>query len=314
MTPDPQLHADALAEHLLVISAGAATLATDDLRNDVKRLVSALVARWELDFGSLEVFPVDSAAVAPFLVYARSLVARLKLGPAAEVALIAAADDGYRAGLDHADKFTGVPGPNPALRPSRELPDLAAVVHQHRVTALTRLDERVLEADGFASVLSATATLDRATSRIVAIVGSEVTLAASEAVRDVAARAGMRVVWVAERGACLHCLAYSGRTTIGAFPPDLTFDERPLRQNQPVLGPPLHPQCRCALQPLAWSDDAFAEDVQREARRSVLRGWSEQESRASRLRAAARLLHVGADLPPTVEARARRAVRNGRFN
>ena len=53
MTPDPQKHAEALAEHLLVISAGAATLATDDLRNDVKRLVSAnrLLLSWR--FGLL---------------------------------------------------------------------------------------------------------------------------------------------------------------------------------------------------------------------------------------------------------------------
>jgi hypothetical protein len=141
---------------------------------------------------------------------------------------------------------------------------------------------------------------------------------------DVVTEAGGELVWLAERDACVHCLAYSGRVRgeDGTFPWGLTFSDppRPLKQWKRNLGgPPLHPWCRCQL--VGWNgvDSGgaglnFPDSLRREAKRSVIKGWAlPSESQTSRQRAAARLLAIGAGLPPTVEARARAAVRSGRF-
>ena len=77
--------------------------------------------------------------------------------------------------------------------------------------------------------------------------------------------------------------------------------------------------CRCQL--IGWNgvDSGgpglnFPDSLAREAKRSIIKGWAlPSESQSARQRAAARLLTLGAGLPPTVEARARAAVRSGRF-
>lgn len=135
-------------------------------------------------------------------------------------------------------------------------------------------------------------------------------------VSSAAEAAGARLLWVSERDACLHCLAHSGHVVdVGAHFPTLTFADRPIGLGR-VPYPPLHPNCRCRVTP--WFGPAGMAvggptALQREARRSVLRGWSAYDSQAARLRAADRLLERGANLPKTVEARARAAVRRGRF-
>jgi hypothetical protein len=58
----------------------------------------------------------------------------------------------------------------------------------------------------------------------------------------------------------------------------------------------------------------LAAAMRREAKRAVLRGWSlPSESEAVRLRGAERLLRAGSGLPKTVEARARKAVKDRHF-
>ena len=56
------------------------------------------------------------------------------------------------------------------------------------------------------------------------------------------------------------------------------------------------------------------DSLAREARRSVVKGWAlASESQTARRRAAEQLLASGAGLPTTVEERAARAVRSGKF-
>lgn len=132
------------------------------------------------------------------------------------------------------------------------------------------------------------------------------------------------LLWVAERTGCVHCLAYSGVVADHGrhFPPDLSFGDRPLKPWPDGLldRPPLHPHCRCRVTPWLGHDGqrggptALPEVLKREARRSVLRGWSlDSEPESVRLAAADRLLRQGANLPRTVEDRARAAVRRGHF-
>ncbi len=146
---------------------------------------------------------------------------------------------------------------------------------------------------------------------------------------------GLKLLWVNERDACLHCLAYAGLVTEPGEPfGDHTFSTKPLDIEGLVLehpqgivaGPPLHPHCRCRLRvwdgpdprdpediPRSNNDVTFAEALQREARRAVLRGSSNYDSLPTRMAAAERLLDLGANLPVSVERRARLALAKGAF-
>lgn len=158
----------------------------------------------------------------------------------------------------------------------------------------------------------------------------------NQAAREVADTARTSRMWIAERDACLHCLALSG--TIAApgepFNASLTFyvgpegllKPLPVYPIGPLWGPPRHPNCRCFVRPtpvlagyplMPWEAPppyTPAQALQREARRAVLRGTSGTESLPARLRAVDALLALGAgDVPRSVQQRARRAVAAGRF-
>lgn len=131
----------------------------------------------------------------------------------------------------------------------------------------------------------------------------------------------LRVVWIAERGACLTCLALSGQTADPSrgtwFDEFATFDCRPMPvwpPDQPLMGPPRHPHCRCRLRIIAATNTMLPAALAREARRSVARGFSDHASRLARLGAADRLLAAGMRLPVTVEHRAAQDVARGAFS
>jgi hypothetical protein len=122
-------------------------------------------------------------------------------------------------------------------------------------------------------------------------------------------------VWRAERDACVHCLAYQGEIDNGkGYPAGLTFGDKPL-DNKKVPKPPLHPNCRCT-QSLVHKEvvNPLAKSLKREAKRSVLRGWSRpSESEKVRLEAAKRLVQSGNTLPKSVNAYAEAAIKRGEF-
>lgn len=128
-------------------------------------------------------------------------------------------------------------------------------------------------------------------------------------------------LWVSEADACVRCLAYTGRTARPGepFPGGLSWDPRQRAGRRPgVDGPPLHSHCRCRAVPWddAWTTSGvpFPLALQREAHRSLAYGTARpSESRAARLRAVRELLRTTDDLLPAVEARARTALRTGRF-
>lgn len=144
--------------------------------------------------------------------------------------------------------------------------------------------------------------------------------AVNQGISDAARAAGVRLLWRAERNACLKCLAYSGLTVDppGLFPVGLT-----LGTGRSTLGgvpyPPLHRWCRCRVVPYGGPDATElgadeASGLQREAMRTVARGWSDYASQPERLRAADLLLQRGFRLPKTVLARAARDVARGSFS
>jgi len=136
--------------------------------------------------------------------------------------------------------------------------------------------------------------------------------AGNEGVTTVADEAGLSTVWVAETNACVRCLKYSGQVArVGEdFPGGLTY-------GRPVGGPslphpPLHPRCRCVVEPLRSQE--YADALRREADRSVLRGFSlESESMGTRIDAADRLLATNPNAPKSVLQYSRNAVKRGEF-
>ena len=145
-------------------------------------------------------------------------------------------------------------------------------------------------------------------------VTSAVNGAGNEGATAIADAAALPTVWVAETNACVRCLRYSGLIADPgeAFPAGLTYGRPAAATNGPLPHPPLHPHCRCTVEPMRSREYAAA--LRREADRSVLRGFSlESESMGTRIDAAERLLKTDPDAPKSVIAYAESAVRRGEF-
>lgn len=151
------------------------------------------------------------------------------------------------------------------------------------------------------------------------VVQRSVTLAKHQAAQE----AGWNLVWVAERNACLNCLAYAGRVVAprGEFPTGLSYGDHPLRTHGSLVGPPLHPNCRCQLDRTNLAPGTLDVPLAREAARSVARGLSDYASDPARFRAVQRLVNgttglpdaALVQLPRSVLDRARRNLRDGAF-
>lgn len=182
----------------------------------------------------------------------------------------------------------------------------------------------------YKDVTTLIAGMHRAVTQLERDIRWSVNAAINQGISQVADQAGVARMWVSERGACLHCLAYAGEIAQPhqPYPAGLTFyinsegAPKPLNW-MPVWAPPLHPNCRCQQEPVAdatypldpWESAITtpSDALKREARRTVLQGKAGYDSLPARLRAASALLTLGAGLPKTVEARARAAVKAGRF-
>jgi hypothetical protein len=220
------------------------------------------------------------------------------------------------------------PAPERILLDDPELRDVLATVDQRALDQLERA-ARYAESAPMTDP-GDVASLVGIASRTVQQARQDTRWAANRAVNagttKFAEMAGLRRVWVAERDACLHCLAYSGQVADakGRFPAGLTFAKRALKMSaEGYLNPPAHPNCRCRVWPYDGEGPRLAADVPdadiatalaREARRSVLRGWSAYAGQGERLGAAERLLFVGANLPKTVQRRAARDIARGEFS
>lgn len=141
-----------------------------------------------------------------------------------------------------------------------------------------------------------------------------VNYAGNDGSTKVADVARVPTVWIAERNACVHCLAYSGQVAEPGkdFPGGLTYGKKSYHPD-PLPHPPLHPHCRCTVEPL--NSPEFAAALKREANRSVLRGYSlSSESMGVRIDAAQRLLDSGVVAPKSVIAYAKAAIKRGKFD
>lgn len=163
--------------------------------------------------------------------------------------------------IQHASRITsllrGVPPPDippetgaPADRAAAGIP---AAVEEEQSHALALLTAATLTATGLAGLKSVFSRARRAVTRVTAGVAVAVTSAAAHAARVVAdyLGPGVRLLWVAEPGACPACAAYAGRSIRpgGLFPGGLSLDPHRTVFLTPIPGPPRHPHCRCVVIP-----------------------------------------------------------------
>lgn len=291
----PQDQADALGDRLVRLERQAQSRALGRLEAELTALTRQAVA-------AMAVSPDAWQAI-----LARLVAILEPVGPRGAAALQAALAAAWQEGLESAAAQVDLPAPLPLPVPDA-VDDIGRIVDEQiaAVRALVRSNE---------DVLPAIAVGRRTVNRVESAATWHVNKTAGEAVTGSARELGLWRRWVAERDACLHCLAYQGEITApdAPFPGGLTFADRP-QSRSPIDGTPLHPNCRCIIQMHDPADTMVVTALKREARRSVLKGWSlPSESEPERLRAADRLLARGAGLPETVEKAARRAVKRGAF-
>ena len=189
-----------------------------------------------------------------------------------------------------------------------------------RTDALSALEEakdnlsKGLIGTGAQSVLTAVAPLLQNPAKAEAAVTWAINNASNSAVSKLSLKMGETMVWIGERNGCIHCTAYNGvRSTKTGFPKDLTFGAKPLKQSGTLPHPPLHPHCRCTVEP--GITDEYADALKREAIRSVLRGYKmDSESEKVRIDAAKRLLDKDPVAPASVKKYAQRSIKKGEFS
>jgi len=328
---DEALAANAAQVSLLVeLERRAQDVASGFLRRLIRNSFRTLVNQYVIQFGSLDAAP-DPLRIEPLIADFTADLEDLRgydpvsaLRPFVEEARDRGVVWGQRA------------APSAPLRPFdvQPSPEVERILYEipDNVSAVIDQTQRLAQAvpvTSWSDVVTLVGKAGQAATSVDRSAATAVSTALNDAVDQVARAHGARVLWVAEPNACVVCLALSGRLADPAtgqwFDEEATFG-RPgsapavWPPGEPLQRPPRHPHCRCVCQ--TWWGDVRGDStfdlpaaLRREARRSVLLGRSlPTESHAVRIDAADRLLRQGAELPVSVQARARRAVQTGRFS
>lgn len=309
----PDIFGDSV-DTLREIEELAASRAVKPFVEPFRKVLAMLMAVWPGD---------DATPAAKKLALAKlDTESMMEVLPEVERQILRGATDALEHGIKSGLAQVGVPDPDMVKAFKRKLPLHLGVTAR---AVSTRMRRRV---DVGTSMLHNADTQEQALAALALVNPTPVVSAhtrwlanraSNEGLLQVAAETkGIVVVWVAERDGCVHCLAYAGhKRSKRGYPAGLTFGKKPLRQKElgPVDMPPLHPNCRCT-QWLLHEDVAkpVIQALAREAKRSILRGWSvESESQTIRLDAARRLLAKQPAMPKSVQIYARTSIKEGRF-
>lgn len=341
------------AAELYALERLASKIVVGPLRAQLQRVHRAAARLWVATFGSLDA-PGDPIRLGSYLAEVKRELAAVDpavaerlteyVDRALAMGVKHAADEvGVRVATDRFPVSEPRPTPKRPVRASRQdwpmvdidpvlddttrwiLAEIDADARKHLAAAERELSK--VEGTCYGEVTEALIPSQRAVTAAEQATTTAVNGASNSGIVSVAAslpEEDVQLLWLAERSACVHCLSYAGEVVHlhSSFPVDLTFGAKPLVPWPEPLwlsGPPLHPNCRCRL--TVWlghvegaPGPSLPEVLKREARRSILKGWSmESESERVRLQAAARLLKRGVNAPKSVLTYAQRAVRKGAF-
>lgn len=193
--------------------------------------------------------------------------------------ITAAATEAWRMGVAQAWRELGMHAQPVPLPQDTDIPDRVAAA----------VGEYAAKVDHAAAIARATASGTPTTvDRIVGVARQGVNVVerttrtlvnqqANAGIGTVTTAAGAQLLWVAERDACIVCLALAGHVIDSGdeFDVDATFGPRPMAWIPPggLHEPPRHDWCRCRTSP--WIGDDTALDslpmvLRREAERSIL--------------------------------------------
>ncbi|MFI9598926.1 hypothetical protein ACIHCX_03425 [Streptomyces sp. NPDC052043] len=178
---------------------------------------------------------------------------------AADRAAFTAAHDSVQQASKLAAAMRGQPTPavTPAVGADAQAAadSIPAAIEEEHGHALALLTTAGLTAMGLAGLHSVFKRARRAVGRISRAMATAIGSAAAHGARLVAKALGpgVRLLWVAEAGACAACRAYAGHHVRPGrlFPGGLSLDPRRTVFANPIPGPPRHPFCRCVV--IAWS-------------------------------------------------------------
>lgn len=312
------------AAELYLLEQAAVTAVVGPLRAALRALLATYTRLWIGWFGSTTA-PADPLRMSTYLTQLRNDLRTITPTGGEELARYArdAIEMGVRQAVDeiHVDPIPDLELELPAdvQRAIDDLDDTIVAKLAVADRAAERLDTDTFNdviTEVFAPAQQAVTAAERTTTWVA-------NRAANEGVKAVADQLGVERIWIAERDACVHCLGLSGEVSKdGKFDASKTFHTKPLAvwPGPDLTSAPRHPHCRCRTQVWLGSADGvgpvdFPAALRREAERSILTGWRlPTESERARIEAAERLLQRGTKLPKTVQARARTAVKRGRFN
>lgn len=318
------------AATLLAFEAGSAYAATSWLRRALADLRRAANRRWMLAGGN----PTGPAPLDPL---AREHTAQALVLQVRQIAAVLERDlppvlrrEAQKAlvlGAEHAGVQAGVTVAADRLVLDETAQRIIASTPASAVSRLIRAADQIGAAQTGEDLQAALHEADR-TLGIVNTGSTYLTnYVANDAAMQVAGPIGAKLLWVAERNACVVCLALAGHiadpseglgfdefATYGPYPAPTVWPP-----GMPLMRPPRHPHCRCQV--CVWLGSvnpgfgSLPESLRREAARSILKGWSlPSESNRVRLEAARQLLAAGGrGLPKTVQERSAADVARGRF-
>ena len=317
------------AATLLAFEAGSAHAATGWLRQALADLRRSAQRLWLLAGAHpTGTTPLDETArehtAQQLVLQVRQIATQLQDGLPA--LLQREADAALRLGAQHAGEQAGITVDIAQLVIDETAQRVIQSTPAAAVTRLLRAADGLATAQNGQQLQAALAVADQAVPAVNTGSTYLTNYVANDAARQVSANIGAKLLWIAERDACVICLALAGEiadpmtglgfdefATYGPYEPPSIWP-----YGMPLMRPPRHPHCRCQV--CVWLGTApgqpdLPSSLKREAARSILKGWSlPSESNRVRLRAAEQLLAAGGrGLPRTVQERAARDVARGRF-
>ncbi|WP_328448973.1 hypothetical protein [Amycolatopsis sp. NBC_00438] len=323
--PDPL---ELIAEHdaqALELERAAITAAAGPLRQAARQVFSWAVSSWARLFGK----PRAQASGSRFTALTAKLAARIAGIPVdAGPVLTDYATRARRLGAEQAHREAGA-----RVRPiPLELePTTVAAIELAVKAARAKLAEaatlvRAADSGTLADVQRRIAAMGQAAAIIEAAARDTANGELNAAMSIVAQRLDARLVWVAERDACVSCLAQAGRLIVpgGHFDWRHTFGAKSYQPKAydaagklvlvELSRPPRHPRCRCRLSLWLGHDEAAALAVTHDWAEAIKDAQARGDHvavAAARKAAAAAAASAAFDLPGALRREAERSVLRG---